>query len=204
MYEQALDKLRSLPMSGEERLKIISAQAELLLFQRKYQQVLQLAQDVPDESLVALPSSSAGKYYAMGIAQKGLGGDGAARAAFGKAKNILEEQLKQKPDDPGLHIQQAKVLARLGEKDAAIAEAQRATDLRPESKDAFDGPRVTEDVAQVYAILGDNARAIELLDGLLSRPTGLTLQSLKVNPAWDPIRSDPAFQTLFAKYAGKA
>jgi len=204
VYEQALEKFKSLPMSSEERLKIVSAQAELLLFQRKYQQVLQLAQSVPDESLAALPGSSAGKYYAIGIAQKGLGDDAAARAAFVKAKNILEDQLKQKPDDPGLHIQQAKVLAWLGEKDAAIAEAQRATDLRPESKDAFDGPRVTEDVAQVYAILGDNARAIELLDGLLSRPTGVTLQNLRVNPAWDPIRSDPLFQALFAKYAGKA
>jgi len=112
--------------------------------------------------------------------------------------------LKQKQDDPYLHIQLAKVLARLGEKDAAIAEAQRASDLRPESKDTFDGPKVTEDVAQVYAIIGDNARAIGLLDGLLSRPTGVTLQSLKVNPAWDPIRNDPAFQALFAKYAGKA
>ena len=96
------------------------------------------------------------------------------------------------------------MLAWLGEKDAAIAEAQKATDLRPESKDAFDGPRITEDVAQVYAILGDNTRAIELLDGLLSRPTGVTLQSLKINPAWDAIRNDPAFQALFAKYAGKA
>jgi hypothetical protein len=43
-----------------------------------------------------------------------------------------------------------------------------------------------------------------LLDGLLSRTTGVTLQSLRVNPAWDPIRSDPAFQALFTKYAGKA
>ena len=103
-----------------------------------------------------------------------------------------------------MHIQLAKLLARLGEKDAAITEAQQATDLRPESKDAFDGPRITEDVAQVYAILGDNARAIELLDGLLSRPTGVTLQSLRVNPAWDPLRNDPAFQALSAKYAGKA
>ena len=85
-----------------------------------------------------------------------------------------------------------------------MTEAQQATDLRPESKDAFDGPRITEDVAQVYAILGDNARAIELLDGLLSRPTGVTLQSLRVNPAWDPLRNDPAFQALSAKYAGKA
>ena len=114
-------------------------------------------------------ASLAGKYFAIGIAQKGLGDDAAARTAFLKAKNILEEQLKQKPDDPDLHVQLAKLLAWLGEKDAAIAEAQRATDLRPESKDAFDGPRITEGVAQVYAILGDNARAIEMLDGLLSR-----------------------------------
>jgi serine/threonine-protein kinase len=85
----------------------------------------------------------------------------------------------------------------------AVAEAQRATDLRPESKDAFQGPEITEQVAQVYAILGDNARAIELLEGLLNRPSDVTLQSLKVNPAWDPIRNDPAFQALFAKYAGK-
>ena len=76
-------------------------------------------------------------------------------------------------------------------------------DLRPESKDAFEGPPITEQAAQVYAILGDNARAIELLDGLLSRPSEVTLQTLKVNPAWDPLRNDPGFQALFAKYAGK-
>ena len=133
-----------------------------------------------------------------------MGDDAAARTALVKAKNIFEEQLKQKPDDAELRVQLAKLLAWLGEKDAAIAEAQRATDLRPESKDAFEGPRITEGVAQVYAILGDNARAIELLDGLLNHPSEVTLQSLKLNPAWDPIRNDPAFQALFAKYAGKA
>jgi hypothetical protein len=25
-----------------------------------------------------------------------------------------------------------------------------------------------------------------------------------MNPAWDPLRNDPGFQALFAKYAGKA
>ncbi len=204
VYEQTLEKVKSLPMSSEERLKILAAQADLLLFQRKYQQVLQLAESVPDDSLATIPASLAGKYFAIGIAQKGLGDDAAARTAFLKAKGILEQQVKQKPDDSDLHVQLAKLLAWLGEKDAAIAEAQRAIDLRPESKDAFEGPRITEQVAQIYTILGDNARAIELLDGLLSRATGVTLQSLKVNPAWDPIRSDPAFQALFAKYAGKA
>jgi serine/threonine-protein kinase len=202
--EQALEKLKSSLMSSEERLRVVGEQANLLLFQRNYQQVLQLGATLPDDSLAGLHDSLGMKYFAIGIAQKGLGDDAAARSAFAKAKDLFEEQLKQKLDDPDLHVQLAKLLAWIGEKDTAIAEAQRATDLRPENKDAFEGPRTTEDVAQVYAILGDNGHAIELLDGLLSRPTGVTLQSLRVNPAWDPLRNDPAFQALFTKYAGKA
>jgi TolB-like protein/Tfp pilus assembly protein PilF len=204
VYEQAMKKGKSFPVSNEERLKIVGSEANLLLLQRKYEQLLQLGQRFPDDSFAAVPGSLGMKYFAIGIAQKGLGDEAAARTALVRAKNILEEQLKQKPDDPDLHVGFAKVLAWLGEKDAAIAEAQRAMDLRPESKDAFEGPQITEQVAQVYTTLGDNARAIELLDGLLSRPSEVTLHALKLNPAWDPLRNDPAFQALFAKYAGKA
>src|SRR6476619_5979011 len=202
--EKLLEKAKSFPLSSEERLQMIGGHANLLLAQRKYQEVLQLGATVPDDTFAAVPGSLAYKYFPLGIAYKALGDDAAARMAFLKAKNILEEQLKQKPDDAELRVQFAKLLAWLGEKDAAVAEAQRAIDLRPESKDAFEGPQITEQVAQVYAILGDNARAIELLDELLSRPSEVTSQSLKLNPAWDPIRNDPAFQALFAKYAGKA
>jgi TolB-like protein/Tfp pilus assembly protein PilF len=203
VYEQAVEKLKSVPMSDEERLKIVGNEASLLLFQRKYQQLLQLGERFPDEAFAAVPGSLAMKYFAIGIAQKALDDDAAARPAFMKAKDILQQQLKQKPDDADVRVQLAKLLAWLGEKDAAVAEAQRAIDLRPESKDAFEGPAITEQVAQVYTILGDNARAIELLEGLLNRPSEVTLQTLKLNPAWDPLRNDAGFQALFAKYAGK-
>jgi TolB-like protein/Tfp pilus assembly protein PilF len=202
--EKLLEKAKSFPMSSEERLKMIGGQANLLLAERKYKEVLQLGASVPDDSFAPVPGSLAYKYFPIGIAHKALGNDAAARAAFLKAKSILEEQLKQKPDNAELRVQFAKMLAWLGEKDAAIAEAQRAIDLRPESKDAFEGPEIAEQVAQVYTILGDNARAIDLLDKLLSRPSPVTSQSLKVDPAWDPLRNDPAFQALFAKYAGKS
>ncbi len=202
--EQVLEKVKSFPMNDEERLTIVGGESNFLLLQRKYQQLLQLGQQFTDDLFSAVPGSLALKYFSIAVAQKALGDDAAARTAFLKAKDILEGQLKQRSDDAYLHVQLAKVLAWLGEKDAAIAEAQRAMDLRPESKDAFEGPPITEQAAQVYAILGDNARAIELLDGLLSRPSEVTLHALKLNPAWDPLRKDPAFQALFAKYAGKA
>jgi hypothetical protein len=77
-----------------------------------------------------------------------------------------------------------------------MAEAQRASELQPESKDAFEGPAITEGVAQVCAILGDKDRAIDILDGLLNRPSYTTVQGLKVNPIWDSLRNDPRFQAL--------
>ena len=59
-------------------------------------------------------------------------------------------------------------------------------------------------VAEVYAILGESDRAIEILDRLLSRPSGVTTQALKINPIWDPLRRDPRFQGLIDKYGAKA
>ncbi|PYI62798.1 MAG: hypothetical protein DMF07_12465, partial [Verrucomicrobia bacterium] len=137
------------------------------------------------------------------FARKALHDDTGARAAFLKAKTTLEDQLKRSPDNPDIHIQLAKVLAFLSEKDSALAEAQRATELIPQS-DAFGGPEIMSGVAEVYATLGENDRAIEILDGLLSRPSGVTAQALKVNPIWDPLRNDPRFQGLIDKYGAKA
>jgi hypothetical protein len=68
--------------------------------------------------------------------------------------------------------------------------------LQPETKDAFEGPVITEGVAQVCAILGTKNRAIEILDGLLNRPSYVTVQGLKINPIWDSLRNEPRFQAL--------
>jgi hypothetical protein len=112
--------------------------------------------------------------------------------------------LKKSPDSPDLRILYAKILAYLGEKDAALAEAKEAADLLPESKDAFGGPDITEGVAEVYCIVGENDRAIELLDGLLSRPSSVTVPTLKLSPTWDPLRHDPKFVALLEKHSAKA
>jgi tetratricopeptide (TPR) repeat protein len=202
--EKAFEAVKSVPMSSEQRLKTAGARADIFLLERKYKEGLQEAESLPDDLLVGFPGALCGKYYLVGVARRALHDGDGARAAFLKAKSAVEEQLKRSPDAADAHIQLAKVLAWLGDKEAARAEAQRATELQPESKDAFGGPEITAGVAEVHAILGDNARAIEILDGLLRRPSGVTVQGLKVNPIWDPLRTDARFRALIERHGGKA
>ena len=202
--EKALEALKSAQMTKEEKLNAANARVNIFLLERKYQEGLQEAEKLPDDQLAAFPGHLWSKYYYIGFARKALQDERGARAAFLKAKSALEQELKRSPDNPEIQVQLAKVLAYLGEKESALAEAQRATELLPEAKDAFGGPEIRTGVAEVCAILGDNDRAIEILDGLLSRPSSVTAQALKVNPIWDPLRSDPRFQGLIDKYGAKA
>src|SRR6059058_5290856 len=201
--ERAFEAVKSIPMNNETKLRIAGSRAEVFLLERKYQEGLREAEKVSDDLIAGIPAALCGKYYLVGFARRALHDETGARTALLKAKDLLEGQLKQSPDSPDLRIQLAKVLAYLGEKDAALTEARHATEILPESKDAFGGPDITAGVAEVSGIVGENGRAIELLDGLLGRPSAITVPLLKFSPAWDPLRSDPRFQALLDKYSAK-
>ncbi len=190
-------------MNNQEKLRIAGARADVFLLERKYKEGLREAESLPDDLLAPIPAALCGKYYLIGFARKALQDESGARAALLKAKDLVEAQLKESPDAADMHVQLAKVLAYLGQKDAALAAAQRAAELLPESKDAFGGPEITAGVAEVYCIVGENGRAIEVLDGLLNRPSNVTVPGLKVNPIWDPLRNDPQFKALLNKHSGK-
>ena len=201
--EQALQAVKSIPMNNEAKLRITGARADVFLLERKYQEGLREAESLSDDLLAPIPAALCGKYYIIGFARNALHDQAGARVAFLKAKELVEAPLKQSPDSPDLRIQLAKILAYLGEKAAALNEARRAAEILPESKDAFGGPEITAGVAEVCGIVGENGRAIELLDGLLGRPSPITVPLLKLSPAWDPLRSDPRFQALLDKYSAK-
>ena len=202
--EKALATINSLPInSSEQKTEIAIARANILVVLRNYRDLLQVADSLPDNPPHNVPPDFGGKYYVIGFAQQGLNDSVGAQTAFLKAKDVASAQLKRTPDDARIHVQSAKVLARLGEKDAALLEAQRARELLPENKDAFGGPEITAAAAQVHAILGNNADAIKILEELLSRPSWMTVENLKADPVWDPLRNNPGFQALLKKYGGK-
>jgi len=173
----------------------------LLMFQRNLPGALAIVEKFPGEILRLETTAPAPKPLLKGIIHWLQGDKPQAQTEFEQARIISENLLREAPEDPARHAQHGLILAALGRKQEAISEGKRAVELLPESKDAFDGPKITASLAEIYALTGDLDEAFRLIEHLLQVPNGLTISTLKVDPAWDPLRKDPRFQALIDKYA---
>src|SRR6185436_263269 len=95
-----------------------------------------------------------------------------AREAYEKALPQVEQLVQEAPDDPARHAMLGGVLAMVGRKEEAIREGRRAMELKPESKDAFDGPMYTLAMAQIYTWCGEKDQAFQLIEKSLATPNG--------------------------------
>jgi hypothetical protein len=62
---------------------------------------------------------------------------------------------------------------------------------------------MTVALAQIYAWTGESDQAFQLLDRSLSTPNGITVSFLRLDPIWEPLRSDPRFQALIDSHEAK-
>jgi len=153
---------------------------------------------------VASGIDKAMKQGGLALIQRVAGDTASAKAAAEQARNTLEPLSKDQPDNAFVPAALAVDYAILDEKSSALNEAQRATTLVPSSKDRLSGPGFEENLALVEMIIGENSRAISTLTRLLQTPYGgwlynpapITPALLKLDPIWDPLRADPAFQKL--------
>ena len=194
-------RLSSIPSDIDPNGLLTWLRSGVLIWQRRFPEALALVQKFPGETFNTDSSAPVPKASVEGTIHLLQGDQAAAQAEFEKARIVSETLLRDAPEDAARHAQLGLILAALGRKEEAIAEGKRAVELRPESQDAFDGPRCTAALAQIYAWTGEFDEAFRLLDHLLSVPNGLTVTILKIDPAWDSLRKEPRFQALIDKYA---
>ena len=125
-----------------------------------------------------------------------VGDDDGSRAAYESAARVLESERQALPDDERIAGALGLAYAGLGLRDEALAEARRAVDLMPLEREFWRGTHRQEELARVYARLGETEDAIDMLETLLSQPGELSAALLRLDPEWDSLRDDPRFQAL--------
>ena len=180
--------------------EVALAKANLLALREKYPEALATLRQIPAEARSGQAHKLKEIDLLEGLILEGMGQTEAARAAFLKAKEDAAAALREAPNDPFRHAALGRMLAHLGEKEAAIAEAKRGVELLPESVDAFSGPHLKKALAEVYILTGETGRAIALLDELLTQPSDVTVETLKLDLVARRLRDNPEFQQLLAKH----
>ena len=192
-------ELTQMPAGVDPDGLVTFSRVQLLLLQRKFPDAIALVKQSPQDVF----HYDKPREFFEGAIYTFLNDKEKAVSAFKRARPIAEKALRESPSDASRHIILGMILAGLGEKELAIAEGKRAVELLPESEDALDGPKTTVALAQIYTWTGETDQALQILERSLSTPNGVTIPFLRLDPMWDPLRSDPRFQALIDRHEAK-
>jgi TolB-like protein/thioredoxin-like negative regulator of GroEL len=197
--------LRAVPSSFDPGGAVSLIALRLLLMDRDFDEAERVLTACAHEKLDdnglsgiagALDGYTVPKSWYAGLIARGRGDEAMARNEFEKARRVVRNDLIESADDAKSMAMLAMIEAALGNKQEALDQAQRAEQLLPIAKDSFDGPIIATVAAAVSAQVGQHDAAIKRLESLVGIPNGPTSGTLRVEPEWDSLRTDPRFKSM--------
>jgi len=195
--------LSQIPLGSDSGGEIASCRWEVAMIERNFGEARKVLQNSELNEISYTNAGSTPKSFLQALIELAEGKQAEAQKLFELARPSFEKAMEEAPMSADRHANLGWFYAFAGRKDDAIREGRRAVELKPESKDAYDGALMNCNLALIYARVGKKELAIPLIERLLKTPGAvdsvdysITVNDLKHRWEWDPIRNDPRFQKL--------
>jgi TolB-like protein/tRNA A-37 threonylcarbamoyl transferase component Bud32 len=122
-----------------------------------------------------------------------------ASARYDSARVYYERIIRSNPQSAYIcfyHVALGLAYAGLGRKEEAIREGEEAVRMVPISRDALVGAELVGFLPEIYVMCGEYEAAIDQIETALSVPSFVSAGVLRVDPIWDPLRTNPRFRRL--------
>ena len=195
-------QLRTIPQDWDVRGIATYARYTVFRVERRYRDGLAMLEKsrsgLSRDGFVYQPTSlmKAELYHDLGDTRN-------ARAQYEIARMLLEDSSRAHPKDASIRAALGLTYAGLGRKREALAAAQSA--MVPVNKNSRQATAFMGLAVETFGRVGERDRAFEMIELLLTMPSGreATLPFFKVWPGFDPLRNDPRFDQLIARFTVK-
>jgi serine/threonine-protein kinase len=170
-----------------------------LQYERNYGEAIRLLQARLAQFHYDSELPKAGDQLTLALTQRLAGDTATAKVTAEKARNTFEQLSRDQPNDANLAMAVAGAYAVMGEKDPSLKLAEKAITL---GGHPLNLNTLKENLAEIHALVGEHSRSISTLTDLLQTfywpgtSPPITPALLRLDPVWDSLRSDPAFQKL--------
>ena len=122
-----------------------------------------------------------------------------ARVAWDSMATDMAPWVEENPDVRGARMTLARAYTALGRGEEAVQHATIVMEAMPFTRDAVAAVGYHYQAAEIFALVGEPARAVQLLELLLDRNSGVTAAELAADPGLASLRDRPDFRALIER-----
>ncbi len=174
---------------------IILQRANLEILAENYQSAVSIIESLPINEIVQQDIFQS-KQLELGLIYRLMKNEEMATKNFNMAKTFFEDRIQDSYDDPRPYSSLALVFAGLGLKEQALELGNKALEIMNFTIEKYGAFATELDMVKILLMVGEYDEALVRLDIIIRQNGSLTVEELKLDPFWNPVRDMEGFKAI--------